>query len=311
MMTSFILLVYLVLALFLVLKSSDWAIYRSTRLAEFFGLPKYIIGFLVVAVISILPETFIAITSALEGVPAFGLGTLFGSNVADLSLVFALVVLASGRNLKVESKVIKNRFLYTGMIALPLFFGLNGYYTRIEGLLLVGLGILFYLYIFKSTRSEKRIDRGPFSFWDAFFLLLSMAGLLLGAYLTVKFGVALATRLQINPILVGMFVVGLGTTLPELFFSIKAARHNHDGLALGDILGTVIADATIVVGLVASISPFAFNPRIVYVSGIFMFAAIALLLHFMKTGKKLTSKEAILLVLFYLIFAVTEFITGN
>lgn len=310
-MTSFILLIYLVLALLLVLKSADWAIYRSTRLAEFFGLPKYIIGFLVVAVISILPETFIAITSALEGVPAFGLGTLFGSNVADLSLVFALVVLASGRNLKVESRIVKNRFLYTGMIALPLFFGLNGYYTRTEGLLLVGLGILFYLYIFKSTRSERGIEKGPFSSWDVFFLLLSMAGLLLGAYLTVKFGVALATRLQINPILVGMFVVGLGTTLPELFFSIKAARHNHDGLALGDILGTVIADATIVVGIVASISPFAFNPRIVYVSGIFMFAAIALLLHLMRTGRKLTRREALLLVLFYLIFAVTEFITGN
>ena len=120
-----------------VIKSADFAIHYSTRLAESFKLSKYIVGFLIVAVISILPETFISVTSALEGIPSFGLGTLFGSNVADLTLVFAIVVLFAGRSLKIESKIIKNRYLHIGIMSIPIILGLNGYFSRWEGLFLI------------------------------------------------------------------------------------------------------------------------------------------------------------------------------
>jgi len=92
MLLSFVLLI---ISLAVVIKSADLAIKYSTKLAESFHLSKYVVGFLIVSVISILPETFISITSAFEGIPAFGLGTLFGSNVADLTLVFVLVIFLS------------------------------------------------------------------------------------------------------------------------------------------------------------------------------------------------------------------------
>ena len=116
----------------------------------------------------------------------------------------------------------------------------------------------------------------------------------------------LAELLKINPAIIGMFIIGLGTVLPELFFSIKASRENHDSLALGDILGTVIADATIVVGIVATISPFAFNPRIVYLTGIFMLISIIVLLYMMKTNRTLSKKESLLLLSLYIIFVLFE-----
>jgi cation:H+ antiporter len=80
-------------SLFLVVKGATLATKYSARLARCFRLSKYVVGFIVVALISILPETLIAISSALKGVPAFGLGTLFGSNVADLTLVFAILII--------------------------------------------------------------------------------------------------------------------------------------------------------------------------------------------------------------------------
>jgi cation:H+ antiporter len=302
--------ILLAASLFLVIKSAGYAIYHSSRLAEGFNLPKYVIGFIIVAVISILPETFISVTSASKGIPAFGLSTLFGSNVADLTLVFAMVILISGRKLKVESKIIDNRFLYIALITLPLFFGSNGYYSRIEGALLILAGLAFYVFILKDSKHSDAPKKERPSVRNILLLLLSMVGLLIGSNLTVRYGVSFAGLLGVSPVIIGMFVVGLGTVLPEASFAIRAARHRHDGLALGDILGTVIADATIVVGIVAVISPFAFSRRIVYITGAFMLFSIILLLHFMKTGKVLDRKEAVLLLFSYAVFVAAE-LTAN
>lgn len=305
-----LLFLLLIASLIVVVKSADFAIKYSTKLAQSFGWSKYVVGFLIVAVISVLPETFISIDSALGGVPSLGLGTLFGSNVADLTLVFALVVFVSGRNLKVESKIIKNWYLYVVLLSVALILGLNGYYSRLEGFVLILTGLIFYFFTLRKNGYDFDGNREKFNIANLIFLLLSMATLLLGAHLTVKYGVDLAENLHISPLFIGLFIVGLGTTLPELFFSIRAAKHHHDSLALGDILGTVMADATIVVGIVALIRPFAFNPRIVYVTGLFMFLSAILLFYFMKSGKVLTKKESFLLLAFYLLFVLAEILAA-
>lgn len=245
-------------SLAIIIKSADFTVRYSTKIAESLKLPKYIIGFLIVAVISILPEMMVSINSALENAPALGLGTLYGSNVADLTLVFALTIFLSNRGLKIENKIIENRWFHVGAIAVPLILGLNGFYSRFEGVILIATGLAFYLYILQRNKSAIKIKREPFSYRNLFLFLISLGVLLLGANLAVKYSIDLAELLNINPIFVGMFIIGLGTTLPELTFAVKAAKHNHDDLALGDVLGTVVADATIVVGLIAIISPFSF-----------------------------------------------------
>jgi cation:H+ antiporter len=307
MINFFLFLIFLAL----VIKSVDFSIRYSVSVAEGLRLPKYLIGFLLIAVISVLPEAFISIASAIQNTPAFGLGTLFGSNVADLTLVFAIVVFASRRNVKVESQIIKNNFLYILALLVPLLFGFDGAYSRAEGILLIATGIIFYFLILSKNKKTKLGNKEPFSWVHLFYLLLSMAVLLLASIFAVKFGLLLASDLKVNPILIGMLFVGLGTTLPELIFSLKATRKKHDSLALGDILGTVITDATIIVGLLAVIRPFVFPSRIVFVTGIFMVAAVCLLLRFMKTGKVLNKKEALCLLLYYLFFVLIEFILSH
>jgi len=310
-MTVFFHTIFLILSLLVVIKSADLAIKYSSRLAKNLGISNHIVGFMVIAFISILPETLIAITSALEGSPSFGLGTLFGSNVADLTLVFAMVTFFSWRSIKIGSKILTSSYWYILVLILPLFFGFNGHFSRLEGLLLIVTGSLFYFWLLRRERRALTGTNYIFSFKYLLYLVISMAILLLGAHLTVKYGLSVAQELRVNPILIGMLVVGLGTTLPEMFFSVKAVRHHYDSLALADILGTVLSDATIVVGLVAVISPFDFNPRIIYITGLFMLCAALFLFQFMRTDKKLTKREAILLVLFYLLFVVTEFLINK
>ena len=299
-------------SLCLVVKGATMANKYAARLARSFCLSKYIVGFVVVAVISILPETFVAINSAIKGIPSFGLGTLLGSNVADLTLVFSIILVVAGKGIKVQSRVLKNRWFYSLLLFLPLVLGLDGHFSRLEGAALILAGGIFYFAVLRDGR-EKTLPTACATdrLKDFAWLLLGMAVLLVGAYFTVESATALAASLKVNPILIGMLVVGLGTTLPELLFSLRCVKKNDDSLAVGDILGTVLADATIVVGILALMSPFLFPVKIIYITGSFMVVASFVLFYFMHSGRSLSKKEGYLLLIFWLIFVLVEFIANR
>ena len=296
-------------ALFLIVKGAMLATRYAVRLAEEFGLSKYTVGLMVVAVISILPETFVAINSSLEGIPEFGLGTLFGSNVADLTLVFAILVALAGKGIRVEKKILKSNRIYPFLFLIPVLMGLNGNYSRVEGAVLIIAGIIFYYFELKNglDNSPPLPASNGSRLKNFLLLLLSMALLLLGSHFTVSSASDLARLWGVSPVLIGMLIVGIGTTIPELLFSLQAIQQKNNSLAIGDILGTVLADATIVVGLLALIAPFSFPKKIIYISGLFMLAASFTLSRFLRTGRILSKKEAAFLLLFWIAFALSEY----
>ncbi len=300
-----------VVALFLVIKGSILSTRYATRLAGNYNISKYIVGFIIVAGISILPETLISVNSAFEGVSSFGLGVLLGSNVADLTLVFAMVIFLTGRNLKIESKVFKYHIIYPLILVLPLILGLNGHFSRLEGVALILAGCMFYYLTLKNNFiSDTANEEKGKKISNIIYLLLSLAMLLTGSHFTVTSGTAIASQIGISPILIGMLVVGLGTTIPEFFFSLNAVKEKSDSLAVGDILGTVLSDATIVVGILALISPFYFPKKIIYITGVFMVVGAFILLKCMRSGRTLTRREAGFLFAFWLTFVAVEFMVS-
>lgn len=307
-------------SLFLIIKGSTLAIKYSSKIATSFNLSKYIVGFFIVAVIGIIPETLVVINSAIQNVPSMGLGTIFGSNFADLTLIFAITVLYARRSLKIESHILKDTVVYPFILLIPIALGVDGFYSRIEGLVLILSGVVFYILSFKNDQKNQRLSvdnsnpepkKNNTKKLDFLFLILSLILLLLGSHFVVSSGVEIATMLNINKVIIGLFFIGLGTTMPELFFCLSAVKNNQDSLAIGDVLGTVLADATIVIGLLALINPFAFPQKIVYVAGLFMVAAAFLLFYLMRTGKSLTRSEAVLLVFFWGLFVCTELILNT
>ncbi len=301
------------LALFI---ASTYAIFRwatmSTQhagdLARSFNLSRYVIGFLVVAVIAILPETFISVNTAIKWIPEYGLATLFGSNIADLTLVFAIIVFVAGRSLKVSSEVLKSHVIYPFMLLLPLLLGWNGHYSRVDGLVLILAGCIFYYFTLKNG-SEETVEfktDGSNKKKSILMLLFSMMILLVGSHFMITSSLSIAESLGVNSIIIWMLVVWLGTTVPELCFAIQSVRKKDDSLAIGDILGTVLADATIVVGIIALIAPFEFPVRIIYFTGVVMLTASCILFYLMKSGKSLTRREANVLFLFWVFFASLE-----
>lgn len=305
-------IIILVVSLFLLIKGATLATKYAVGVAESFNISKYVVGFIVIAVISVLPETLISINSAISGNPSLGLGTLFGSNVADLTIAFAIIVAVAGRGIKVESKIIKTNIIYPFILLLPIILGFDGFYSRTEGIVLIIIGSIFYFLAFKNGMGEDTdvIVKGGRR--KSFFLLILSIGILLvGAHFVVTSATSLAILLGINSIIIGMFIIGLGTVVPELLFAFKSVKKNDDSLAIGDMLGTVLADATIVVGILALISPFSFPVKIVYITGVFMVISSFVLFYFMKSGKTLTKKEAIILFIFWALFVFVELAFAN
>ncbi len=303
-------------SLFFIIKGATLSTKYSFKIAESYNVSKYVVGFFVVAIISIIPETLVSINAALQNVPAMGLGALFGSNIADLTLIFAIAVLLAGRSLKVESKILKANAVYPFILLIPIALGIDGFYSRWEGLALIFAGIVFYALSFKREQrarpaviEEKKVNTNKKL--DFVYLIIGMVLLLAGSHFVVTSGIEIATLLNLNKAAMGMLFIGLGTTMPELFFCISAVKNNHDSLAIGDVLGTVLADATIVIGILAMVSPFAFPRKIIYIAGLFMVAAAFILFYMMKTGKNLTRSEAILLIFFWVLFVSTELILNS
>ncbi|MEM4336649.1 MAG: hypothetical protein QXG86_01465 [Candidatus Woesearchaeota archaeon] len=302
-------LLFFLIFLFISVKSADYATYYSSKLAKIFRLSEFIVSFFIVAIISALPEGTIAIISAIKGVPELGLGTLFGSNVADLALVFGVIAITSSHNISIRSQILSKDFFYLILLLFPVLLSLDGQLSRIEGLLLIAAGIFFFMTLSVESHMFRKkfnnLKEKPF-FTDIILLIISLAVMIFGAHYTIKEAVIFAEELHIPPILIGLTVISIGTCLPELMFSLRAIKKNKDQLALGDILGTVITDATIIVGIITIIHPFIFNQVIAYVTGTAMFIAGLLAVMFIKSGKVLTKKEGFLLLSFYFLYLIVE-----
>ncbi len=306
------LLLFLV-SLVILAKSAQYAVNYSSRFAKSLNISEFVVSFFIISFVSVFPEATVSIASAIQGVPEFGLGTLLGSNVADLLLVFGIVALFSTNGIKVKSEILKNNLFYLILLLFPIILGFDGYLSRVEGIILILGGLTFFLTLSKQDKIKKKHNKISKSEWirNLFLLLISLGFLMGGAYYTVKFGVDFANDIKIPAFLIALTIVAVSVCLPELIFSLKAVKTRHYELALGDILGTVITDATIIIGIIALINPFYFDKSIIYITGSIMVLAGIITMKFIKSEKVLTKKEGVYLLLFYILSLIIEFIVNR
>ena len=301
--------------LFVLVKSADYSIKYSKIVSRKIHLSEFIVSFFIVSIISSLPEGTIAIISALKGLPKFGLGALIGSNVADLLLVFGLAAFFSGeKGVSFKSRMLKRDFFYLSILFFPVLSGLDGNYSVLDGFILVIAGLSFFFSLYLQSKKFKK-EMHHLGYWDFIryivLLLSSLVTLVLSANYVIKYGTLLANAINIPPILISLTLISIGNCLPELIFSIKAVRGSRDQLALGDILGTVIIDETIYIGISALINPFSFDILTIYVTGFAMFFAGVVSTIFLNTDKKLSKREGKVLLICYAVYLVIEVIINK
>jgi len=288
-----------------------------TRIAKFLGLKEFVVAFFIMAAAATLPNLFLAIMAMIDGVPELSLGDVMGGNVVDMTLAVALAAFFSKKGIDARGRTAQVSAIFTFIAAiLPLIMLFDGGLSRTDGAILL---LYFFAYSFwllskkerfKKVFNDYRVPLGKqFGFFvsdiaKVFFgiaILLAIAqGIVISAnYFSADFGVALP--------LVGILIVGLGNCFPEIYFSIVSARANQTKMLLGDIMGAVILPGTLVLGLVALISPFQVAEIGMFAAArYFLFVAAVFFYIFVRTDWKITKRESVVLLFIYIAFLITE-----
>ncbi len=305
-------LIGFLLSCIVLVKSAGYAIRYIAKVARQLKISEFLISFLIIGIVSSFPETFVAIVSALKGAPEIGFGTLLGSNIADLTLILGLVILVGGK-IKIDKKSIGHDSVYIILCLLPIITAYDGVISRSDGLALALSCIFFFHHLIKERikfKTYKHISEKGF-IKNIFLFLISIIVLFITANFVVKFSSLLAIDLYTPPLLIGLILIALGTCLPEFMFAIQAIKKGHEELGLGDILGNVIIDATLIIGITALISPIILDRSILLVSGSFMILSVLIAIVILKNKQVLTQKEGLFLIFFYITFVIVELLAKN
>lgn len=309
---------------FILIKSADLVVVAIRRLSRHSSSTAFIISALLLALATSFPELSVGVTSALDGASTLSLGNIMGANIANISLVAGLAALAVGK-VNVHGKFFK-RDVFIALIAglLPILLVIDGTLSRVDGLILIAAYGAYASSFFKKRFMEIAEEHKKESFVHRFLrqfnhvdsskskemgrLFIGIALLLVSANLIVKIANQLALAANIPIFLIGLILLSIGTTLPELAFSFRSLEDGEPTMFFGNILGSIIANSTLVVGVAATIYPV----KVVAVNEYFA-AALAFIVvflafwYFIKSKLRLDRWEAGVLLVFYLGFILIEF----
>ena len=306
-------LLFFTLSCVVLVRSSSYAMKHVLRLSRELRLNEFVISFLVVGFVSAFPEIFVTILAMLRGMPEIGLGTVIGSNIADLTLVIGLVVLIGGK-VHLHSKTVRYDVFFIILVTLAMLLGLDGMLSRYDGCILVFTSAIFLINILKdSVRFPKAKGHGNLRKFlcDIGLSALAVAVLAVSAYYTVTYAQRLAGDFHTKPLIISTLLIAIGTCLPELTFAVRAMwKKHHDGLAIGDILGNVIIDATLLIGIAALIQPIPITLSYALVNLIALIMALLLVLYFLERRTGLTRRDALLLIALYFAYVIAILTVG-
>jgi cation:H+ antiporter len=301
--------VYFLIACFFLAIGGNLVVRSLSEVAKHYQMREFVLGFVLVAISTSIPELFVGIFSALGHIPAISFGDVIGANIIDLTIVIGFAALL-GKRVLVEKEICKDDILYTTLIAfLPMLLFFDQQLSRIDGLILISVFAFYIVMLVKRRKHFKALRDGISNLrvlMDVIVFIISLVILLVSSRFIVETAEIISIELALPEILVGLVIVGIGTTLPELSFETNSVRKGFSGMALGDLLGSVVMNSSLVLGLAALIYPITaeFIPFII--GSIFLMIILGVFAVFAKTGREITRKEGIMLLILYILFVITS-----
>jgi len=310
----------LVAGLFILILGGDFLVKGATSIALRFKLSPLVVGLTIVAFGTSAPELLISIKAALSGSPDLTMGNVVGSNICNLGLVLGVTAIITpiyvGKDsLRIDWPVAMGSSL--------LLFSVSsfGFINWLEGVLFMTLLIAYVAFLIIHSRKkhldnrqletsfeEEELEEGPSKsvYKDLGFLVLGCAGLYFGADWFVGGAQEIAVYLGVSERIIGITVLALGTSLPELTTAIIASLRKETDLALGNLLGSNIFNVLSILGITSMIKTIEVNQEIVNIDMLWMLGITFVILPFMITSKHVEKWEGIVLlgVYFYYVFAV-------
>lgn len=290
-------------SIFALVKSADYFIDYAEKIGTSLRLPAFIIGIVVVALGTSLPELATGVSSVLNGETDMMVGNVLGSNVANVLLGLGAVVLIANKSLVTKQNIFHVHFpiLIIAMVAL-IFLAWDKEITRGESLVFWGIGGAYLWFLLTQKEEVSMFEKQtPFHWYYVPLLLISLAGVLVSSELAVRAAINVATGFGIAKTVVSATVIAIGTSLPEMMVVLSALRKNQVDMAVGNILGSNIFNILLILGVGSSISALqlsdiTYNVILPFsIASFFVYWAIS-------HDKEITRQEGLAMVFLYLLF---------
>ena len=311
-------IVFLLAGFVFLVKGADIFVEGSSSIAKKFHVPSIIIGLTIVAMGTSLPEAAVSVTASLANRNALAVSNVVGSNIFNLMVVIGMCAVLTP--VAVQKSTLKKDFPFSVFCAvLLLVLGLIGpmQLGHVDGVIFLALFALFIFFMIRSAlqanREGKKAEIEEIESVEEMkimplpksliFIVLGAAGIIVGGDVVVNSASNIATRLGMSQTLVGLTIVSIGTSLPELVTSVVAARKNEVDMALGNAIGSNIFNILMVLGIAGAISPIAFlTENVIDIVVLLVFSLIVWI--FAWTKEKLNRKEGLCMLLLYAVYVV-------
>ncbi|MGG0668646.1 calcium/sodium antiporter [Sporosarcina koreensis] len=308
--------VLLLVGFVLLIKGADYFVEGASGIARLLRVPPILIGLTIVAFGTSSPEATVSIIAALEGSAGVAVGNVVGSNIFNITLVVGAAAFLYP--LRVQSDSIKREIPFTLLASVVLLIlmsdvALQGFggnmITRADGLIFLLFFSIFMYYVIDNglkSRKEGVDNSAPMNIrWgkNIFITLIGLAAIIVGGQFVVDNGTKIAYSLGMSETLVGLTIIAIGTSLPELVTSITAALKKQSEIAIGNIIGSNIFNILFVLGASSVISPLSVSGEVM-TDVVFMIILTIVLLVFARTGYKIGKIEGIVLTIAYIVYLV-------
>ena len=294
----------------LLILGGNWLLKSAVSISLGLKIPKIIIGMTVVSFATSAPELIVSINSAVNGYPDLALGNVIGSNIANLALVLGITLLIA--EMDVEKSFFTTNWPVMMVASILLFLFLRNDYliSDFEGLIFVLFLIFFLVYLFRFQNDEiiddlpEDVDLLP-AYKTFTLFMLGSVGLWGGSEMLITGATDLAITLGVGERLIGVTVVSVGTSIPELAASIIAVLKKEKAISLGNLVGSNIFNILAVVGITSLITPIPANDHVIYTNDIYWMLLVSMVLPILVLLPKkmeLKRKSGIILLLLYVVF---------
>ncbi len=302
-------LIIIIISLILLAKAAYFLVLGIANYAKKLGISEYLVGLLIVAAGASAPEFLASLSGVFYGSSSIVFGTIFGSNLLGITLVLGLLAIV-GKKLPMNQKVFeKTKWDVLILIALPFLLLLDGKLTIIDGIVLL-IAFAFYVsLLWKREGQLGKLKKGVkinFIWKDALIFILSLIVVLLASRFLVDFSMQISFIMNWPSFIVATLLIGFGASIPDLFLGLNSIKKGHEGVAFGDIMGSMILKSLLFFGIFALMTTLKFNVLNNIFIGILTIITSMLLFYFVKKGF-LTRINGIILSLFYIIFLVGQF----
>lgn len=307
----------------LLLIAGDVLVRGAVSAAKYLGIPPLVIGLTIVAFGTSAPEFVVSLRAALNGSGGIALGNVVGSNVANILLVLGLPSLIATTRCRENGVVVSTVFMIAVTLVV-IMFCYTGQISRIAGIVLLFLLFLFLSASLRAARRARRrkkhseldsleeeVEGVPSDLRIAIlFLIAGLAALPAGAHLTIEGAVSIARDWGVSETAIALTIIALGTSLPELATTLMSAIRGHNGVAIGNIIGSNIFNLLAILGATAVIAPIAVPDEIMSFDIWAMFAAAVLVLFFVVFSLSIRWQTGLALTAAYIGYIVIVFQTG-